>query len=109
MLEQRTTVDPISTVQANSLMGNNKRKSDLSFQFDLQAIRDGVIEAVLDHDHGRMQSKENTDIYCTREPQLAFHQRIQVLNLTSASYWMSLFRDLQCFHGQSNQIVLRKI
>ena len=24
-----------------------------------------------------MQSKENSDIYCTREPQLAFHQRIQ--------------------------------
>lgn len=42
-----------------------------------KAIRDGVIEAVLDHDNGRMQSKENTDIYCTREPQLAFHQRIQ--------------------------------
>ena len=43
----------------------------------LQAIRDGVIEAVLDHDNGWMQSKENTDIYCTREPQLAFHHRIQ--------------------------------
>jgi len=42
-----------------------------------KAIRDGVIEAVLDHDNGWMQSKENTDIYCTREPQLAFHQRIQ--------------------------------
>ena len=32
---------------------------------------------MLDHDNGWMQSKENTDIYCTREPQLAFHQRIQ--------------------------------
>jgi len=42
-----------------------------------KAIRDGVIEAVLDHENGWMQSKENTDIYCTREPQLAFHQRIQ--------------------------------
>jgi len=42
-----------------------------------KAIRDGVIEAVLDHDNGWMQSKENTDIYCTREPQLAFHHRIQ--------------------------------
>ena len=47
----------------------------------LQAIRDGVIEAVLDHEHGRMQSKENTDIYGTREPQLAFHQRIQVISV----------------------------
>merc|ERR1712088_150268 len=42
-----------------------------------KAIRDGVIEAVLDHENGWMQSKENTDIYCTREPQLQFHERIQ--------------------------------
>jgi len=42
-----------------------------------KAIRDGVIEAILDHENGWMQSKENSDIYCTREPQLAFHQRIQ--------------------------------
>ncbi|EEC08457.1 26S proteasome regulatory subunit S3, putative, partial [Ixodes scapularis] len=40
------------------------------------AIRDGVIEASIDHDQGYMQSKENMDIYCTREPQAAFHQRI---------------------------------
>ena len=43
----------------------------------MQAIRDGVIEATLNHDKGWMQSKENTDIYCTREPQLAFHERIE--------------------------------
>merc|ERR1712072_855004 len=42
-----------------------------------KAIKDGVIEAVLDHENGWMQSKENTDIYCTREPQLQFHERIQ--------------------------------
>ncbi|KAL1124254.1 hypothetical protein AAG570_002024 [Ranatra chinensis] len=41
-----------------------------------KAIRDGVIEATLDPEHGYMQSKEIADIYCTREPQLAFHQRI---------------------------------
>ena len=46
-------------------------------RISFQAIRDGVIEAVLDHENGWMQSKENSDIYCTREPQLAFHQRIQ--------------------------------
>ena len=40
------------------------------FSFIFQAIRDGVIEAVLDHENGWMQSKENSDIYCTREPQL---------------------------------------
>lgn len=41
-----------------------------------KAIRDGVIEATLDPERGFMRSKESTDIYSTREPQLAFHQRI---------------------------------
>lgn len=41
-----------------------------------KAIRDGVIEATLDPERGYMRSKESSDIYCTREPQLAFHQRI---------------------------------
>jgi 26S proteasome regulatory subunit N3 len=42
----------------------------------LQAIRDGVIDATIDHEHGHMRSKENPDIYSTNEPQTAFHQRI---------------------------------
>ncbi len=42
-----------------------------------KAIRDGVIEATLDRENGWMASKDNTDIYCTREPQLAFHRRIE--------------------------------
>lgn len=41
-----------------------------------QAIRDGVIEAIIDHENGYVQSKENIDIYSTREPMTAFHQRI---------------------------------
>lgn len=41
-----------------------------------KAIRDGVIEASLDPEKGYMRSKESSDIYSTREPQLAFHQRI---------------------------------
>lgn len=41
-----------------------------------KAIRDGVIEASLDPEQNFMRSKESTDIYSTREPQLAFHQRI---------------------------------
>lgn len=41
-----------------------------------KAIRDGVIEATLDPEKGYMSNKESSDIYCTREPQLAFHQRI---------------------------------
>ena len=41
-----------------------------------KAIRDGVIEATIDHEKGYMQSKETVDVYCTSEPQAAFHQRI---------------------------------
>lgn len=41
-----------------------------------KAIRDGVIEATLDPEDNCMRSKESTDIYNTREPQLAFHERI---------------------------------
>eukprot|EP00112_Aurelia_sp_Birch-Aquarium-sp1_P011208 Seg236.5 transcript_id=Seg236.5/GoldUCD/mRNA.D3Y31 product="26S proteasome non-ATPase regulatory subunit 3" protein_id=Seg236.5/GoldUCD/D3Y31 len=41
-----------------------------------KAIRDGVIEATINHAEGYVQSKENTDVYSTTEPQNAFHQRI---------------------------------
>ncbi|KAI8337186.1 proteasome regulatory subunit C-terminal-domain-containing protein [Chlamydoabsidia padenii] len=41
-----------------------------------KAIRDGVIDATLDHNRGYMKSKEIVDIYSTNEPQTAFHQRI---------------------------------
>ncbi|KAI7863241.1 proteasome regulatory subunit C-terminal-domain-containing protein [Spinellus fusiger] len=47
-----------------------------------KAIRDGVIDATLDHSNGFMKSKEIVDIYSTNEPQHAFHQRISFcLNL----------------------------
>ena len=42
-----------------------------------KAIRDGVIEATLDHEHGYMKSKDTGDIYATREPGEAFHDRIR--------------------------------
>jgi 26S proteasome regulatory subunit N3 len=41
-----------------------------------KAIRDGVIEAIIDHDEGYVRSKETCDIYSTREPMAAYHQRI---------------------------------
>jgi len=41
-----------------------------------KAIRDGVIDATIDHDNRYVQSKENIDVYSTTEPQNAFHQRI---------------------------------
>lgn len=40
-----------------------------------KAIYDGVIDAVIDHTNGWMQSKEMIDVYSTDEPQQAFHKR----------------------------------
>ncbi|KOS17593.1 putative 26S proteasome regulatory subunit rpn3 [Escovopsis weberi] len=42
-----------------------------------KAIRDGVIEATLDREKGFMKSKEVGDVYATREPSEAFHDRIR--------------------------------
>ena len=42
-----------------------------------KAIRDGVIEATLDREHGFMKSKEVGDVYATREPGEAFHDRVR--------------------------------
>jgi 26S proteasome regulatory subunit N3 len=42
-----------------------------------KAIKDGVIDAVVDHENGFVKSKENADIYSTTEPQSAFNQRIE--------------------------------
>lgn len=41
-----------------------------------KAIRDGVIDARVDHEKACMVSKESEDVYATNEPQVAFHQRI---------------------------------
>ncbi|KOO26356.1 26s proteasome non-ATPase regulatory subunit 3 [Chrysochromulina tobinii] len=41
-----------------------------------KAIRDGVIEATLDHANAVLISKDPTDVYSTLEPQAAFHKRI---------------------------------
>ncbi|GFY94569.1 PAM domain (PCI/PINT associated module) protein [Actinidia rufa] len=41
-----------------------------------KAIRDGAIDATLDHVNGWMVSKETGDIYSTNEPQIAFNSRI---------------------------------
>jgi 26S proteasome regulatory subunit N3 len=41
-----------------------------------RAIKDGVIEASIDHEQGWLSSNEITDVYSTEEPQKAFHRRI---------------------------------
>jgi len=42
-----------------------------------KAIRDGVIEATINHEGGYMQNKEVLDVYATEEPMLAFDERIR--------------------------------
>lgn len=42
-----------------------------------KAIRDGVIDATLDHGAQELRSNENQDIYATTEPQELYHKRIQ--------------------------------
>ena len=42
-----------------------------------KAIRDGVIEATLDHEHGYMKSKDVGDIYGSQEPFDAYSSRIR--------------------------------
>jgi len=41
-----------------------------------KAIRDGVIEASIDHERGVLLSLDAQDVYATKEPQQAFHKRI---------------------------------
>mmetsp|Transcript_38786 Transcript_38786/g.97449 ORF Transcript_38786/g.97449 Transcript_38786/m.97449 type:complete len:497 (+) Transcript_38786:136-1626(+) len=41
-----------------------------------KAIRDGGIDAVLNHERGCMESSDVVDIYSTHEPMAAFHSRV---------------------------------
>lgn len=45
-------------------------------QIVAKAIRDGVIDAVIEHDNGFMQSREVTDIYSSNDPQHMMNKRI---------------------------------
>jgi 26S proteasome regulatory subunit N3 len=53
-------------------------KSEESAEYIVgKAIRDDVIEATLDREEGYMKSKDVGDVYATREPSDAFHDRIK--------------------------------
>ena len=41
-----------------------------------KAIRDGGIEAEIDHEHGWITSRATPNTYSTNDPQLAFHRRV---------------------------------
>merc|ERR1712086_1117439 len=46
-------------------------------QIVAKAIRDGVIDAIIDHDQGFMKSKEVNDIYTSNQPQNMLEKRIK--------------------------------
>jgi len=46
-------------------------------QIVAKAIRDGVIDAIIDHDQGFMRSKEVSDIYTSNQPQNMLEKRIK--------------------------------
>lgn len=78
----KTAVRTISLAYSRITFADIARKLLLDSPEDAEfivakAIRDGVIEASLDHENGWMQSKDTSDIYATREPQVAFNQRIE--------------------------------
>jgi 26S proteasome regulatory subunit N3 len=55
-----------------------------------KAIRDGVIDAEVDHAQGWMKSREGGNVYETDEPQKAFQQRIEFcMNLHNESVKVS--------------------
>ncbi|KAI9291322.1 hypothetical protein K502DRAFT_368539 [Neoconidiobolus thromboides FSU 785] len=59
-----------------------------------KSIRDGVIDAVINHEEGYVESKENVDVYSSSEPMNAFHQRISFcLNLHNESVKAMRFPD----------------
>lgn len=41
-----------------------------------KAIRDGVIDATINHEEGFVKINENIDVYSSHDPQIAFHARI---------------------------------
>jgi 26S proteasome regulatory subunit N3 len=62
-----------------------------------KAIRDGVIEATLDHEQGFMKSKEVGDVYASREPGEVFHERIRAcLSLHDESVKVCIPTSTRC-------------
>lgn len=46
-------------------------------QIVAKAIRDGVIDAILDHDQGCMRSQDVADVYTSNDPQSIYNKRIK--------------------------------
>ena len=74
---QKLQLDSSEDAEYIVAKGRISKDENNYLSFVLQAIRDGVIEATINHEQGFVQSRELIDVYTTREPMNAFHQRIE--------------------------------
>lgn len=80
----KTALRTISLAYSRIPLSDVSSKLSLDSEEDAEyivakAIRDGVIESVVDHEKGFMRSKEAGDVYVTGEPSEAFDTRIKFL------------------------------
>ncbi|MCO5583291.1 hypothetical protein L7F22_037201 [Adiantum nelumboides] len=77
----KTGIRTISLAYSRISLSDITRKLHLESEEDAEyivakAIRDGVIEAQVDHERGEMRSRETGEVYSTNEPQAQLRQRI---------------------------------
>lgn len=77
----KTGIRTISLAYSRISLADITKKLHLESEEDAEyivakAIRDGVIEAQVNHERGEMTSKETGDVYSTNEPQTQLRQRI---------------------------------
>ena len=63
-----------------------------------KAIRDGGIEASIDHDNGWMTCKDRVDVYATNEPQSAFHARV--------AFCLDIHNEVGCSFARTSSLEL---
>ncbi|KAL0482455.1 26S proteasome subunit Rpn3 [Acrasis kona] len=79
----RTGLKKISTSYSRISFSDISQKLHFDNPDDVElivakAIRDGIIDAIIDHQGKFIQSRETVDVYSTTEPSDAFHKRINL-------------------------------
>lgn len=77
----KTGLKKISAAYSRISFKDISEKLNLESEVDAEyvvakAIRDGSIDATIDHEKGYIKSNDNIDVYATTEPEKAFHMRI---------------------------------
>lgn len=71
-----------------------------------KAIRDGVIDGVIDHKNGWLQLKETVNVYTTNDPQVAFQRRITFcLDVHNEAVKVAVLDHLPCALRRTKSIV----